>query len=167
MTSRACFAAAVAAVLVGRAAPGLAAPTEVLLDCEAFKSGWTAGLGALDPGRQAPLYEAGRRQGPQRVANFADVETRVTCLEGKLTRVEIKQAAGDPAVTVAPFLSLSAATLIAFDRDLAPGQASGLVETMRAEARARRSALSNWGPYELTYSATGGRAEFVVDHNEN
>lgn len=143
-----------------------AAPTETLVDCATFRSGWGAAIRALDPGHGPIGYEPSgdRRRGGDRVSGLVDAEGRLTCQEGKFTRLEVRSAAGSGD----EFAMLVAAVLISLDGAISPQDARRLAEAMRAEARPGRDAQSSWGPYELSSGRTrDGREEFVADHAEN
>ncbi len=154
------------------AAGPVAAAAETIADCPEFKAGWSAALRRIEPARPELVYGPPARgpDGPERVVNLPDVEARLTCPAGKLSHIEVRQAAaGAAGAALEPFLNVSAAVLLAFDHDLGPGPAAELIATMRAEATAKRAAVSSWGPYEITYgrAADGGGDEFVVDLAEN
>ncbi|WP_375458018.1 hypothetical protein [uncultured Enterovirga sp.] len=158
-----------ALLLLATAVPAGAA-TETMVDCDTIKTRWTAALRAVEPARLGLAFvNAPGRMGEERVANMPDVDARLTCLESLMTRIELRQAAGDPAKTLPPLLTVAASLLAAFDLDLTPAQAADMVGAMRAEAEGRRDAVSAWGVYEITYTRAGadGRAEFVIDHPEN
>lgn len=162
--------AALAAILALATASAAMAAADTLQDCPGTKSRWSRALRQMDPARPDLVFVpvGGRRSDQERASNVTDVDVRVTCLEGVLSRIELRQLPGRESESLKPFLVLAATSLIAFDLGLAPAQASDMIATLRAEAESGRVAVSSWGLYEITYTRSGeGRAEFVIDHPEN
>lgn len=156
-------------LLAGLAPAPAGAEPDSALACPAFKQGWTAALERLDPGR-APLSFApapNRNRPGERVEGLSGgVEGWLGCPEGRLAHAEIRDP-GAPGGEAA-LGRAAAALLMAFDGEIAPDQAAGLVAALRAEARPGRDAVSAWGAYEITFGrGAGGRAEFSADLHGN
>lgn len=156
---------AAAATLLAPAAAG----AETVRDCAATKLRWSRALRQIDPARPDLAFAPGAGAGEERVANLADLRAGITCLEGAVSRVELREVAAPAggASGLRAFLVAAASVLVAFDADLAPDQAADLVAALRAEAAPGRDAVSAWGPYEITYSVRAGEAAFVIDLPEN
>lgn len=146
------------------------AVTETVQPCEDMKAGWSGALRQIDPSRPELVFGrvgAGGASEEERASNLPDADARLTCLEGIVSRLEVRQVGGDGQDTLRPFLLVATALLAAFD--LTPVQAAETLSTMRAEAESRGSAASSWGAYEMTYAKTGaaGGAELVIGRSEN
>lgn len=163
--------AALAALIVLVAGGAARAAAETLQDCAGTKLRWSRALRLLDPARPDLVFAGagGGRTDQERASNVTDVDVRVTCQEGVLSRVELRQRPGpDAGASLKPFLVLAASSLLAFDGGLAPAEAADMVAALRAEAESGRIAVSSWGVYEITYGRSAeGLAEFVIDHPEN
>ncbi|MDB5590781.1 hypothetical protein [Enterovirga sp.] len=145
---------------------------ETVRHCPATKTRWSETVRQIDPARPdlafVPVPDGA--PGQERVGNLPDVEARITCLEGVVNRVELRQVTGpDEAASLRAFLAPVAALLVAFEEGLPLNQAADLVAALRSEASPARDAVSAWGPYEMTYSVRGAgkRAEFVINLAEH
>lgn len=156
-------AASVALVVMSLAATQAAAEPESAVACSAFKEGWAMSLQRLEPGRPplsfTPAPDRGRSG--ERVGDLDGVEAWISCPDGKLRHVEIRQSGGGAA---APALVRAASgILMAFDGEITPAQAADLVAALGADARAGHDAVSGWGAYELTFGRPAGSVEFTAD----
>ncbi len=149
--------------------PGPAgAAQDTVVDCQQFKTGWNTALKRAEPGRPDLAFEdTPGRAGEARVRSLPGIDAEVTCREGKLGHLELRQVSGDPAETARRLLATAAAVLVASDSEVAAAPAAELVAALRAEARAGHDAVSAWGPYEVTYGRSRDRETFVLDLAEN
>lgn len=161
------------AALAFLAAAPPAGAADLLVDCTAFRSRWSAADQAARPGQPPLAFERmARPAGTERVTNAPGLAASFACLEGKMTHVELRDAGADAPATAGapdPFAALASAALVALEGgDLAPAAADRLLAAMRAEADRGRTASSEWGAYEITLTAGPGRRPgLVIDHPEN